>query len=84
MKCIKRDREYFDYFFTEIAKDDWVLYYDEPTRKLKYKYEKDCNLVSSLSECTIKAPLVDVLCLFAELDYFKTWMPNMTEVTIEK
>jgi hypothetical protein len=78
------DRELFNYFFEEIAKDDWILYYDEPTRKLKYKYEKDCALVSSLCECTVKAPLVHVLSLFAELDFFGEWMPNITDVTIEK
>lgn len=84
VRCIKRDRELFDYFFTELEKEDWILYYDEPTRKLSYKYEKDCTLVSSKSECIVKAPLTDVLCLFAELDFFKEWMPNITSVTIEK
>ena len=82
VKCIIKDRELFDYYFREVDKDDWITYYDEPERKLKYKYEDDCRLMSIMSECVVNASLTDTLFLFAELDFFKEWMPNMTEVTI--
>lgn len=59
-----------------------MLYYDEPDRKLKYKYESDCVLMSVMSECTVNASLVDTIFLFAELDFYKEWMPNMSEVNI--
>jgi hypothetical protein len=48
-------------------------------KKIKYKYEDGCDLASVLTECIVDAPLVNVLCLFAEIDVFKDWMPDMTE-----
>ncbi len=73
----------FDYFF-KILKDDsdWISYYDEPIRKIKYKYEDGLNLVTCLSETIIEAPLLHVLALFGEVDLFKDWFPNVTECKI--
>ena len=37
----KDDIEMFSYFFEELDKtNEWISYYDEPTRKLRYKYEE--------------------------------------------
>ena len=38
--------------------------------------------MSVMSECTVNASLVDTIFLFAELDFYKEWMPNMSEVNI--
>lgn len=73
----------FHYFYEQIdEKNNWTLYFDEPTRKVKYKYEDGLKLVSCLSEAIIEAPLVDVLSLFAEIDLFKDWFPNVTACSI--
>lgn len=85
VRCVKEDRELFNYFFEQIAPDTkWTNYYDEPTRKVKYKYEDGLNLVSCISEAIIEAPLVHVLSLFSEIDMFKDWFPNVTECGIIK
>ena len=60
------------------------MYYDYPDVKLKYKYEKGCSLVSVMSECIVEAPIVDTLSIFAEVDYMKEWMPNLTDVVVQK
>jgi len=63
----------FDYFFKALAESEqsWTIYYNEPTRKVRYKYEDGLNLVSSLSEAIVEAPLAHVVALFAEIDLFK-------------
>ncbi len=70
----------FRYFFKELDEvDSWTLYVDEPTRKVRYKYEPGCNLVSTMCECIIDTPLVNTLALFVETDLLKDWFPNCTE-----
>ncbi len=76
------DKELFTYFFEQIKESDWVSYYNEPTRKVRYKYEQGCNLVSCISEAIIEAPLVNVISLFGEIDMFKDWFPNVTDCKV--
>lgn len=47
-KNIREDRELFDYFFRETSsnKEGWILYYDEPDKKVQYKYEEGQAIVS--------------------------------------
>jgi hypothetical protein len=45
---------------------------------VRYKYEEGCSLVSVQAECIVDAPLTHVICLFAEIDIFKDWFPNVT------
>ena len=47
--------------------------------KIKYKQEEGQNLISCLSEGLIEAPLVYVLALYAEIDLFKAWFPDIEE-----
>lgn len=67
-----------EYFQQEIEKEDWISYYDEPTRKVKYKYENGLNLVSCLCEATVDASIMNLLAMFCEVDLFKNWFPNVT------
>jgi hypothetical protein len=81
----KDDVEMFNYFFEELDKtNEWISYYDEPTRKLRYKYEEGSPMVSCLLEATIDAPIMHVLSLFCEIDLFKNWFPNVTSCDIIK
>jgi hypothetical protein len=64
--------------------EDWTTYYDEPTRKVKYKYEDGLTLVSVMSEAIIEAPMINLIALFCEVDLFHTWFPNVTSCTIVK
>jgi hypothetical protein len=81
----KDDVEMFNYFFETLAKtSEWTSYYDEPTRKLRYKYEEGSPMVSCLLEATIDAPIMHVLALFCEIDLFKNWFPNVTSCDIIK
>lgn len=75
----------FNYFF-ETIKDtsSWTTYYNEPTRKVAYKTEEGMNLISCLCEATVNAPLINVMSLFAEIDLFKDWFPNITDAYIVK
>eukprot|EP00347_Sterkiella_histriomuscorum_P007904 403347117 len=81
VKCVKEDRELFNYFFEELhVAKDWTSYYNEPTRKIKYKYEPGMSgLVSVKAKTIINAPLVHVLSHFTEIDLVKTWFPQVTE-----
>ncbi len=83
---IRQDRELFDYYYKETSDGStgWVQYYDEPDKKVKYKYEDGCNLVSCMSECIVDAPMEHVLCLFAEIDVFKDWFPQVTGAKLIK
>lgn len=70
----------FDYFYKQTAPDcEWTPYVESPDTNVKYKQEEGCTLISILSECIVEAPLINVLCLFAEIDVFQDWMPDMTE-----
>jgi hypothetical protein len=62
--------------------EGWTNYYNEETRKVKYKYEEGLNLVTCLSEAIIDAPMLHVLSLFCEVDLFKDWFPNVTDCKI--
>ena len=88
VKSIHSDKEMFDYFFTEINNEEklkeWTTYYDEPTRKVKYKYEEGLTLVSCLCEAIVEAPMINVLSLFCEIDLFKDWFPSVTSCEIIK
>lgn len=85
-KSVRSDRVLFDYFYRETAEgcEGWTQYYNEPDKKVKYKYEEGCNLVSCMSECIVDAPIDHVLCLFAEIDVFKDWFPQVTGATLIK
>jgi hypothetical protein len=74
---VRKDRELFDYYYRETSEGStgWIQYYNEPDKKVKYKYEEGCSLVSCMSECIVDAPIDHVLCLFAEVDVFKDWFP---------
>lgn len=79
VKAIRDDKELFDYFFKTMEHEgEWTQYYDEPTRKVKYKYEEGLTLVSCLCEAVIEAPLMNLVSLFCEIDLFKDWFPNVT------
>ena len=81
----KDDVEMFGYFFDTLAKtNEWISYYDEPTRKLRYKYEEGSPMVSCLLEATVDAPIMHVLSLFCEIDLFKNWFPNVTSCDVIK
>ena len=86
VRQLRSDKELFNYFFGALAESEeaWTVYYDEPTRKIRYKYEEGLNLVSVLSEAVVEAPLTHVLALFAEIDLFKHWFPNVTEASVLK
>lgn len=62
----------------------WTEYYNEPTRKVKYRYEDGLTLVSCLCEAIVEAPMMHVLSLFCEIDLFKDWFPNVTHCDIIK
>lgn len=75
----------FDYFFKQMDNmGDWTIYYDEPTRKVKYKYEDGLSLVSCMCEAVIEAPMINLIALFCEVDQFHTWFPSVTSCTIAK
>lgn len=79
VKAVKEDQEMFDYFFkTRENEEEWTKYYDEPTRKVKYKYEDGLTYVSCLCEAIIDSPLMNLVALFCEVDLFKDWFPNVT------
>ena len=79
VRAVREDTELFHYFFeTTTNEDTWTQYYDEPTRKVKYKYEDGLSLVSCLCEAIIDAPLMNLVALFCEIDLFKDWFPNVT------
>ncbi len=81
----KDDIEMFSYFFEELEKtNEWISYYDEPTRKLRYKYEESSPMVSCLLEAIVDAPMMHVLSLLCEIDLFKNWFPNVTSCDIIK
>ena len=81
VKATREDKELFDYFFqTREHEDEWTPYYDEPTRKTKYKYEDGLTYVSCLCEAIIDAPLMNLVALFCEIDLFKDWFPNVTAI----
>ena len=72
------DKELFDYYFTVMDSiDGWTEYYNEPTKKVRYKYEEGMSLVSCLCEAIIDAPIMNVLSLFIEMDLFHQWFPNI-------
>lgn len=82
---ILEDEEMFDFFFKTIdQREDWTEYYNEPTRKVMYKYEDGMALVSCLCEAIVEAPVLDVLSLFCEIDMFKDWFPNVTSASVLK
>jgi hypothetical protein len=64
--------------------EEWISYYNEPTRKVKYKYENGMTLVSCLTEAIVDAPLLDCIALFCEIDMFKDWFPQVTMCNIIK
>lgn len=65
------DKELFEYYFTVMDSiDGWTEYYNEPSRKVRYKYEEGMSLVSCLCEAIIDAPIMNVLSLFIEMDLF--------------
>lgn len=75
---ILADREMFNYFFHQIEESNtWTDAYNEPTRRVRYKFEENMSLVSCLCEATINAPVLDVLSLFCEIDMFQDWFPNV-------
>jgi hypothetical protein len=79
VKAVKDDFELFHYYFeTTSHLGEWTKYYDEPTRKVKYKYEDGLTYVSCLCEGIIEAPLMNLVALFCEIDLFKDWFPNVT------
>lgn len=79
VKAVKEDFELFNYYFETTSNlDEWTKYYDEPTRKVKYKYEDGLTYVSCLCEGIIEAPLMNLVALFCEIDLFKDWFPNVT------
>eukprot|EP00347_Sterkiella_histriomuscorum_P011191 403373399 len=80
---VQRRQRAVQLLFEQISPETpWTSYYDEPTRKVKYKYEDGLKLVSCLSEAIIDAPLIHVLSLFGEMDMFKDWFPNVTDAKI--
>ena len=64
--------------------DQWTDYYDEPTRKVKYRYEEGLTFVSCLCEAIVDAPALDIISMFMEIDMFKDWFPNVTSAEIIK
>jgi hypothetical protein len=79
------DLDMFNFYFETMARQsEWTDYYDEPTRKVRYKYEDGMSLVSCVCEAIVEAPMVNVLSLFAEVDLFATWFPNVTSCDIIK
>lgn len=82
--ALREDRELFNYFFKELSNPDvaWTTYFNEPKRKVAYKYEDGMKLVSCMAECEINSPLINVLALFGEIDLFKDWFPNVTACDI--
>jgi hypothetical protein len=76
VRKLQEDEELFNYYFYQMDNQhDWISYYDEPTRKVKYKYEDGLNLVSCLCEALVDAPIQNCLALFSEVDLFDTWFP---------
>jgi len=81
--ALAQDKELFDYFFQTMDNlEEWTKYYDEPTRKVYYKYEEGMTLVSCFCEAIVDAPLLDTVSLFIEIDLFKDWFPNVTAAKI--
>ena len=79
VKAVKEDFELFHYYFNTISnEEEWTMYYDEPTRKVKYKYEDGMTYVSCLCEAIIDAPIMNLVALFCEIDLFKDWFPNVS------
>lgn len=61
--------------------EEWTVKYDEPDKKVRYKYEGGTGFVSALCECIIDAPLVHVMSLYSEVDLFLEWFPSISEAT---
>jgi hypothetical protein len=85
VKGLLSDKEMFEYYFKTMENlSEWTEYYNEPTRKVKYKYEEGMTLVSCLCEAIVEAPLLNVLALFSEVELFKDWFPNVTSCDLIK
>ena len=76
----------FDYFFKQVGDSSrgWIDCYNDPDRKVRYKFEDGLTLVSCLCECTVQAPILNILALFCEVDLFKDWFPNIKSVDVVK
>ena len=85
VEAVRNDTELFHYYFKTISnEEDWTKYYDEPTRKVRYKYEDGMTYVSCLCEGIIEAPLMNLVALFVEIDLFKDWFPNVASCEVIK
>jgi hypothetical protein len=55
----------------------WVVSYNKNGKLVKYKYEEGCPMVTCQCTCEVDAPIENVLCLFAEIDLFTEWFPQL-------
>ena len=77
---VSESKELFDYYFKEREQaESWTVHTEEPDKKISYKYVEGEPYVSIMYECTVEAPIINTLNLFAELDHFVDWMPNMLD-----
>lgn len=68
---IKEDTELFHYFFKETESlEGWRLHYDQPDKKLYYKFEQGSSKMSAMYECIVDAPVNHVIAIFGESDIF--------------
>ena len=84
VKVVLQDKEYFDYFDAVHNDEDWKTYIDKDDRKIKYKREEGCSLISIYMESVVKAPLTHVIMQIVELDFFKELMPEISKAEIHK
>jgi hypothetical protein len=81
MRMLRKDFQIIYECMHEIREmRDWTRHTDTPQQKIYYRQEKGQKTLTLYLEGLIKAPIINVVSIFAEVQLLKEWVP-LTKVS---
>jgi len=68
----------------ESGEDGWIKYYNEPTRRMFYKYTEGDPIIDVVTDCIIDFPMSKVLCSMAEKECMEEFTPELEGISYQK